>query len=78
MPKVLDPKILEMLGPERIETWSAASQNREPSAEENLRGIDDQKISNAILLEFLREDQALHAATNIGGQAWRFLASLQN
>jgi hypothetical protein len=77
-PAVLDPKTLTSLGPVRIETWTATSQSNEPSAEENLRGIDDQKISDAILMEFLREEQALNAATIIGGQAWRLLATLHN
>lgn len=77
-PEVLNPKTLAMLGPERVETWTATSQNNELSAEEKLRGIDDQKISNAILLEFLREEQALNAAASIGGQAWRLLATLTN
>jgi hypothetical protein len=77
-PAVLDPKTLTSLGPVRIETWTATSQNNELSAEENLRGIDDQKISDAILMEFLREEQALNAATIIGGQAWRLLATLHN
>ena len=77
-PEVLNPKTLAMLGPERVETWTATSQNNELSAEEKLRGIDDQKISNAILLQFLREEEALNAAASIGGQAWRLLATLTN
>jgi hypothetical protein len=77
-PAVLEPKTLALLGPERIETWTATSQNCMLSAEETLRGVGDQKISNAILLDFLREEQALHAVANIGGQAWRLLATLMN
>ena len=77
-PAVLDLKTLALLGPKRIETWTATSQNCELSAEEALRGVGDQKISDAILLDFLHEEQALNAVTNIGGQAWRLLATLVN
>ena len=74
----LDPKSLDILKPQRIETWTASSQNSELSAEESLRGVGDQKISSAILLEFLREEEALNTVAKIGGQAWRLLATLRN
>ena len=78
LPTALDPKTLALLGPERIEIWTATLENSELSAEEKLRETNDQKISNAILLDFLREKEALSAAASIGGQAWRLLATLMN
>jgi len=78
IPAVLNPKTLAIHKPQRIETWAATSQNSELSAEEEIRGVDDQKISNAILLEFMREEEALNTVAKIGGQAWRLLATLRN
>jgi len=77
-PAVLSPEIIAKLAPQRVEIWRATSQNSRLSAEEVIRGVDDQNISNAILLEFLREEEARHVAATIGGQGWRLLATLSS
>ena len=77
-PAVLSSEAIAKLEPQRVEVWRAASQNNGLSAEESIRGVGDEKISNAILLEFMREEEALHASTTIGGQGWRLLATLRS
>jgi hypothetical protein len=77
-PAFLSPETITKLAPQRVEIWRASLQSSGLSAEERIRGVDDQKISNAILLEFLREEEALNAVATIGGQGWRLLASLKS